>query len=275
MMCGLAGVLIGDNSNGEVLERIKGLFTMNLLANEERGKEATGVSVLNCDCAFFVKKSPTRASQFIESKSYKNFMNDMVGEEATILLGHTRRPTKGTPDNNDNNHPVVVGDTVGIHNGTITNDDEIFLSKDRRRDRKRRRIGSVDSEAIFALMDEIDPSQPLEGYVEEVRSAASLLVGSYTTMFFNRILPHNIFLLKYDNPISVHYAQDLNSLFFSSGYVFLRRAFGRSVITEALPSKRGYVFDSRLLNERKKQPLLHFALQELKKEISTEDTIGG
>ncbi len=273
-MCGLAGVLIGDKPNREVLEKIKDVFIRNLLANEERGKEATGVAVLNSDGTFFVEKAPLRASAFVQTKAFLDFMEKKLNEDSVILLGHTRRPTKGSPDNNHNNHPIVVGNTVGIHNGTITNDDEIFLRKDRRRDRKRKRIGSVDSEAIFIIIDEIAPAQPLKGYIQEIKETSSLLVGSYTTLFFNRSLPHNMFLLKYDNPISVHYAPYLNCLFFSSRYVFLRKAFGRSVITEALPSKKGYVFDSRLLPELKKRPLLQFSLHELKKEIPTEQITG-
>ena len=266
-MCGLVGIVLGDGHRGAHLETIKSLFVRNLLANEERGKEATGVAVLDNEGTFSVEKSPVRASEFVKSKLFLDFMTYRVNEKTVTLLGHTRRPTKGTPKNNNNNHPIVVGDTVGIHNGTITNDDDIFLSRDRRRNRKRKRIGSVDSEAIFTLMDEVGPPESIEAYIEDVKEAASLLVGSYTTMFFNRLHPYIIFLLKYDNPISVHYARDLNSLFFSSRYVFLRKAFGRSVITEAIPSRRGYVFDSRRISELQKTPLAQFNLQELKKEI--------
>ncbi len=264
-MCGLAGTLIGGRPNREALEQIKDLFTRNLLANEERGREATGVAVLNRDGSCFVEKTPIKASQFVRGKPYADFMDKRISTDSVILLGHTRRPTKGNPDGNHNNHPIVVGNTVGIHNGTITNDDEVFASRDRRRDKTRRRIGSVDSEAIFALIDEIDSTQPLRKYVQRVKKAVALLVGSYTTLSFNRKSPQVLLLLKYDNPISVHYAPDLQSLFFSSRYIFLRIAFGRSVITEALASKKGYVFDARRLLELGKTPRLQFDLEQVKK----------
>jgi glucosamine 6-phosphate synthetase-like amidotransferase/phosphosugar isomerase protein len=164
-----------------------------------------------------------------------------------------------------------VENTIGIHNGTITNDDEIFLSLDRRKDRRRKRIGSVDSEAIFALMDDVDLTKPPENWGKEIRDASSLLVGSYTTLFFNRSLPSMLFLLKYDKPISVHYSPELNSLFFCSRYVFLRKAFGRSVVTEALPSKTGYVFDARTLEDNRKQPSIRFNLHQLTRELPRKE----
>ncbi len=266
-MCGIAGVLIGDSTDQAIIERIKELFTANLAANEERGKEATGASVLHGDGSFFIEKAPIRAAEFIKTRPYLDFIEKKVCPGANLIIGHTRRPTKGSPNNDANNHPIRVGDIVGVHNGTITNDEQIFLGMDRRKDKNRKRIGSVDSEAIFALMDSIEPHISFNKYTDAIQNAASLLVGTYTTLFFNRNLPHKLFLLKYNNPISVHYAPELNALFFSSRYVFLRKAFGKAVITSALPSKTGYVYDSRLLYNLKKEPLHHFALQSKKESI--------
>lgn len=266
-MCGLAGVLIGDSTDPAILEKIKELFTANLAANEERGKEATGASVLFGDGSFFIEKGPIPATEFIETQAYANFIERKVSPGAQMIIGHTRRPTKGDPKNDANNHPIHVGDIVGVHNGTITNDDQIFLSMDRRKDINRKRVGSVDSEAIFALMNRIEPQLNLKNYIQSIQKAASLLVGTYTTLFFNCKRPHKLFLLKYNNPISVHYAPELKALFFSSRYVFLRKAFGKSVITAALPSETGYVYDSRLLLELKKEPLQQFALQSQKQVI--------
>jgi len=265
-MCGLTGVLVGENPREAGMKEIGELFTASLLANEERGREATGVASIDGHGAIGVKKGPQPASQFVKTESYSAFMENVENNEISVLLGHTRRPTKGSPRENDNNHPIRVGDTVGIHNGTITNDDEIFLSMEKRQSKKRKRIGSVDSEAIFALMEEVDLMEPFEKWADGIKTVASLLVGSYTTLFFNKALPHMLFLLKYDNPISVHYCPDLNALFFSSRYVFLRKAFGRSVITEALPSKTGYVYDATVLKQKQKEPAIQFGLSQLKKQ---------
>ena len=175
-----------------------------------------------------------------------------------MLLGHTRDPTKGSPQIPSNNHPIVRGDTIGIHNGTIKNDDEIFL---RLIDMKTSgRIGSVDSEAIFALIERMPRSHDLSDYARRLHTLSMLLAGSYTILYFHPDEPYILYLLKYNNPISVHFDPELNSLFFSSRYLFLRKAFGRSVISEALPSRMGYVFDARRIKEFGKQPLLAFPL---------------
>ncbi|MCI5167109.1 MAG: hypothetical protein D3903_13695 [Candidatus Electrothrix sp. GM3_4] len=48
----------------------------------------------------------------------------------------------------------------------------------------------------------------------------------------NPALPYSVFLLKYKNPVSVHWDSELGALIFSSRYLFLRKTFGRSAITD-------------------------------------------
>lgn len=261
-MCGLAGVVIGSRKNGRDLDAIKKLFTECLLANEERGREATGAAILN-DSAVYVEKAPVTASEFVKSRAYSDFLG-LIGPDADIVLGHARKPTKGSPRDNNNNHPIIVGDIIGIHHGMITNDDEIFLEQSELEGRSERRIGSVDSEAIFNLIAGLDSSLSLGEYIWELRDAASRLAGSYTTLFVNRKRPKQLFLLKYDNPISLHYSHDLNALFFSTNYLFLRKTFGKEVVNETLPGKRGYVFHSNLLSDFKSNPMLQFGLKTIK-----------
>ena len=64
---------------------------------------------------------------------------------------HTRYATQGIPEWNDNNHPIITGSVVGVHNGHVSNDDwmfkcvEDYVGNDVR-------IAHVDSEAIFAAL---------------------------------------------------------------------------------------------------------------------------
>ncbi|MCI5167108.1 MAG: hypothetical protein D3903_13690 [Candidatus Electrothrix sp. GM3_4] len=149
-MCGINGILISPGRTASQLRRINKLFTANLLANEQRGREATGVALLNKDSSMRVNKAPVTASRFIHSPGYLRVL-DSLSENTTVLLGHTREPTKGSPYKNANNHPIIRGNIIGIHNGTITNDNLIFAQQTISGDR----IGSVDSEAIIALLDNI------------------------------------------------------------------------------------------------------------------------
>ena len=65
-------------------------------------------------------------------------------------LVHVRDYTKGHPTIAANNHPVRHGSVVGIHNGIISNDEELFAGHDMERHEPEM---TVDSEAIFALVD--------------------------------------------------------------------------------------------------------------------------
>src|SRR5262245_36645451 len=87
-----------------------------------------------------VVKQRTPASQLLERVS--------VPPTATQLLVHVRDYTKGHPSIAANNHPVRHGPVVGIHNGIITNDDELLEPYDCARAEPQM---TVDSEAIFAV----------------------------------------------------------------------------------------------------------------------------
>ena len=71
-----------------------------------------------------------------------------VPEGVSELLVHVRDYTKGHPSINANNHPVRHGPVVGIHNGIITNDDELLAPHSCARSEPKM---TVDSEAIFAI----------------------------------------------------------------------------------------------------------------------------
>jgi hypothetical protein len=74
--------------------------------------------------------------------------NDLhVARSAKAFILHTRFATQGKPEHNGNNHPIVSGNIVGVHNGHVSNDWGIFsqLGWDHQK-------AEVDSEAIFALL---------------------------------------------------------------------------------------------------------------------------
>jgi hypothetical protein len=68
-------------------------------------------------------------------------------KRARSAILHTRFATQGLPEFNENNHPIVSGPFVGVHNGVIYNDHDIWkaVGHDKRN-------AVVDSEAIWALM---------------------------------------------------------------------------------------------------------------------------
>lgn len=248
-MCGLAGMLLFPTERPEtVWQEIRQLFTQTLLFNEKRGREASGVVLIRRDGTFCLFKQPVPASELVETESYRTIMA-AIGSETTCLLGHTRMPTKGSRWDNANNHPLLAGQVLGIHNGHIYNDDDLFdlLALHRQ--------GQVDSEIIFRLLDTLSPLSLNGTYLMSTRRQVALLRGQFATLSVDLRRPGWLLALKYKMPLCVHYHSPWQALCFSSRYLFLRKAFGRSVITEALESRHAYLFDAGRLPEQGKQPL--------------------
>src|SRR3954449_3002070 len=136
-MCGIAGYSLRSRSG---LERTLAAQAL-LAAIAERGADAVGYAYRRSEDTYAtVVKQRTPASQLLDRIA--------VPDEATQLLVHVRDYTKGHPSINANNHPVRHGPVVGIHNGIITNDDELLAPHSCARSEPRM---TVDSEAIFAV----------------------------------------------------------------------------------------------------------------------------
>jgi glucosamine 6-phosphate synthetase-like amidotransferase/phosphosugar isomerase protein len=136
-MCGIAGYSVRSGSG---LDRTLAAQAL-LAAIAERGADAVGYAYRAPDDPYAtVVKQRTPASKLLERV--------LVPAEATQLLVHVRDYTKGHPSIAANNHPVRHGPVIGIHNGIITNDDELLAPHSCARAEPRM---TVDSEAIFAL----------------------------------------------------------------------------------------------------------------------------
>src|SRR5256714_11392337 len=136
-MCGIAGYNVRSRSRVERTLAAQAL----LAAIAERGADAVGYAYRAPGETYpTVVKQRTPASRLLERVS--------VPQNANQLLVHVRDYTKGHPSINANNHPVRHGPVVGIHNGIITNDDELLAPHSCARAEPRM---TVDSEAIFAL----------------------------------------------------------------------------------------------------------------------------
>ncbi|MCX7680889.1 MAG: glucosamine 6-phosphate synthetase [Anaerolineae bacterium] len=247
-MCGLVGLLLYPQARaaGE-WQAIRACFTRALLANEERGRDASGVAIVQRDGSFALYKAPLPASELVATVAYEQLL-DRVGSETVCLLGHTRMPTKGSSLDNANNHPVLAGHVLGVHNGHIGNDDLLFAQL------KLPRAGQVDSEVIFRLLDSL-PVHTLNGnYLYAVRQKVTLLEGHFATLSVDIRLPTKLLVLKRDMPLCLHYHKLWQALYFSSRYAFLRQAFGQVVVTEALPSRHIYLFDAEQLPARGTEP---------------------
>src|SRR5262249_49349622 len=141
----------------------------------ERGADAVGYAYCGEGADVSVHKQRTGASALLDSID--------VPAEITQVLVHVRDYTKGHPTIAANNHPIRHGAVVGIHNGIILNDDELFAQHDIERAEAEM---TVDSEAIFALVDEFGPT----------RDALEQLEGALATAWLDERRPGLLFLAR-------------------------------------------------------------------------------
>jgi len=242
-MCGLAGLmLLPYKRTKDELQKIRHYFTLNLLYNMERGKEATGICIIQKDGKFEIFKLPLPADKFINLKEYRELIST-VSNQTLFVLGHTRKHTKGKPMNISNDHPILAGNVIGIHNGEITNDEKITLSEQLERN------AVVDSEVIFRLLDKKGPFNGNQNDILNIKYITSQLKGSFSTLSVDVRKPDVLLILKKNMPLSVHFESLLHAVFFSSRYIFLRKTFGRYVVTEALSSETGFFFSPSKFKE--------------------------
>jgi glucosamine 6-phosphate synthetase-like amidotransferase/phosphosugar isomerase protein len=137
-LCGIAGYSLALDSTVERTVAARALLT----GIAERGADAVGYAYRIPGAPIAVHKQRSGATALLERIS--------VPEQATKLLVHVRDYTKGHPSLIANNHPVRHGSIVGIHNGIIKNDDELFEQYGIARAEPGM---TVDSEIIFALAE--------------------------------------------------------------------------------------------------------------------------
>ena len=96
---------------------------------------------------------------------------------------HVRDYTKGHPTIEANNHPIRHGSVVGIHNGIIVNDEEIFAHYGFERAHPDM---TVDSEAIFALAEHAAGSPEALEELHGAMATAWLDERNASTLFIAR-----------------------------------------------------------------------------------------
>jgi glucosamine 6-phosphate synthetase-like amidotransferase/phosphosugar isomerase protein len=137
-LCGIAGYSLGLDCGIERTVAARAL----LAGIAERGADAVGYAFHTPGTPVTVYKQRSGATALLDRVS--------VPGEATKLLVHVRDYTKGHPSLAANNHPIRHGAVVGVHNGIIANDDELF---DEHGIARAEPGMTVDSEIIFALAD--------------------------------------------------------------------------------------------------------------------------
>jgi glucosamine 6-phosphate synthetase-like amidotransferase/phosphosugar isomerase protein len=234
-MCSILG--FGFQKGHSILkdEPIWEALSKLFICSQMRGRTSTGAAFVNRKDVVVVKAMMS-ADKFVMSEEYKAATRKYLsvigqGNCATSppisVIGHCRAPTKGTPHDNHNNHPIPSGSIVGVHNGGITNDEQLWsafkLSKHRR--------GQVDSEIIFALIDHFAKETDNKiGYMAEaIKQASKHLQGGYACAAVNTRNPYCIWLFRNYNPCIIRHYYDTGLVVWGSVERFLESSLETSI----------------------------------------------
>lgn len=224
-MCGIFGMgFLKKNVDMVVMSSVlKKLIELSRV----RGTDATGLAFTTKN-DISVLKHNVDASKFVKLKEYGCEISKFMAPTSPRLysvLGHCRDQTKGSHTNPLNNHPIPVGDIVGVHNGIVTNDDTIFekFSADISR------LGEVDSEAMFSIINHY--SESLKNDPDEfapttkaIIKATGTIKGSFACGVVDAASPHNLWIFRNNNPVVIMHFRKEGVVLFASTLPILRAA---------------------------------------------------
>ncbi len=253
-MCGIFGIIATERS------KIDSNFYINCIDNlfkysESRGQEASGISIRKHN-EINVLKSPQAPSDLIKSEDYKYFLDSIEFDEngnlkhPTSFIGHSRLVTDGSQENHNNNQPLIKDGTVCIHNGIVTNVNDLWI-KNPSFDRE----FEIDTEIIPILIrkglhNKLSITDAVINTFNEIYGMTSI------AMFFDDM---NLLLLATNNG-SLYTAQDSDSglfIFASEEYIlkrlsekrFFKKLFRKLNITKINPGN-GNLVNTQNINSK-------------------------
>jgi hypothetical protein len=211
-MCGIYGYI---SFNDEGASYCKPFLSRLINASTVRGTDATGIGYITD--TLHVLKGAMAGSTFIESKLYTKFMDTQLPR---IAIGHDRAQTKGEAKDNNNNHPILTGTMALVHNGIISNDEEVL---------KRYKLtgkGIVDSEVIPLLINHYITKWD---HKTAITKTISKLTGSQACALIDERTPDNLYLWRTSSPLTLAYHKATGSIFFASTEAILKQALTTTV----------------------------------------------
>lgn len=174
-MCGIYGIIakpgakIAWNTTQKIYSRLALLST-------SRGKEASGMAFLSGNSILYIKEAAS-ASKLLNGKNYQHIREQIIAEnkktisQPLAIIGHSRLVTNGSQYRHDNNQPISVGGILAIHNGIITNMDELWAAHP-----DLQKHTDLDTEVLLAL---IGQNIQREGILEKsIQSAYQEMEGA-------------------------------------------------------------------------------------------------
>jgi len=163
-MCGIGGWYCWGDARPTV-----GHVQALLLANRLRGTDAAGVAFQE-GTSIRIKKHQGPAEHLISTIGRDSGLWDKIVSSPRGLV-HARQATKGEAKDNRNNHPVERGGWVVVHNGQITNDDDLWDYYD-----KDHRSAEVDTSAVPLVLSQGTDYDTALTYLSILQGSATLAI---------------------------------------------------------------------------------------------------
>jgi len=250
-MCGIFGIIA---SKGAVCNKaafhnaILELFRLS----EPRGREASGL-VIAAKGSALVFKRPIAPSAMLKSADFKRFVKESeaafkIDENGQTLepyaaIGHCRLVTNGTETVVGNNQPIITPHSVGVHNGIITNEKDLWkqhASIERELD--------TDSEVIYQLIDSY--AEKSDSILDAVANAFGDINGTASIAFFRDNANQMVLATNTGSLYSI-YLKSIGVFVFASERFILQSFMGKGPLSHLsdgarvshLPSNSGMVID--------------------------------
>lgn len=156
-MCGIFGLVVDkDATCGRGF--IKKSLTTLARFSESRGKDSSGLVFRNeSERELQVLKGAVPVNYLLKRREVRHqidramdsfYHNRRAGRRSTFaVMGHSRLVTNGSQIRDVNNQPVVKDGVIGIHNGIIVNENDMWL-----RHPEIQRAYEIDTEVMLALV---------------------------------------------------------------------------------------------------------------------------
>ena len=196
-MCGIATIALGRGARGRIRYPLLRKLCKGLMIElQPRGIDAAGMAIINEGAESKVFKKPLRPDRLVVRPMF-NEMVELIGPKTNFIMLHARATTVGSTEDNFNNHPIVAEPIVGIHNGTLFNEDRLFerFKEDFERE------GDVDSEIIFKLYlhfveQGLSPKQAMS-------QTGGMLWGAFTGALVDMRNPSQMVMFKHERSLCV------------------------------------------------------------------------
>jgi len=171
---------------------------------ETCGFRATGLTLVDKSGKIDTLKHDTNATKFFEMQEIQSaLMSDFQ-----TMIGHCRFPTKGDAKFPVNNHPFTFGNTTIVHQGVLSNDEELKKKYNFTPE------GETDSWIIVHLIEMHRGAG--KSVIDAIALAHEELKGSWGVALVDHLEPEKLYLFCHDKSFKINYYPEEELFMFST-----------------------------------------------------------